>query len=111
MEILSAPCAGPARRGGGAGSGQLMGARPAAAVDRPRDFSALMEITARPDLVFVRGRGLLALGRCRARRYLDFVQGWAVNCLGHSHPVIAQALARQSARLINASPSFFNDQA
>jgi hypothetical protein len=58
-----------------------MGARPAAAVDRPHDFSALMEIAARPDLVFVRGEGSW-LWDDRGRRYLDFVQGWAVNSLG-----------------------------
>jgi acetylornithine/N-succinyldiaminopimelate aminotransferase len=42
------------------------------------------------------------------REYLDFVQGWAVNCLGHSHPVIVEALTRQARRLINCSPSFHN---
>jgi acetylornithine/N-succinyldiaminopimelate aminotransferase len=42
------------------------------------------------------------------REYLDFVQGWAVNCLGHSHPVMRRALQEQAARLINCSPSFYN---
>jgi len=45
------------------------------------------------------------------RRYLDYVQGWAVNCLGHCPPEIQEALARQSARLINPSPAFFNEPA
>ena len=29
-------------------------------------------------------------------RYLDFTAGWGVTCIGHAHPVIAEALARQS---------------
>ena len=42
-------------------------------------------------------------------RYLDFVQGWAVNCLGHSPPILAEALAAQAGRLITPSPAYFND--
>ena len=68
---------------------------------------ALMEITARPELVFVRGQGSW-LEDHAGRRYLDFVQGWAVNCLGHGHPAILDALARQSRELINPSPAFYN---
>ena len=36
------------------------------------------------------------------------MQGWAVNCLGHAPKVVAEALARQAATLINPSPAFFN---
>ena len=70
-------------------------------------FDALMEITARPPVVFVRGEGSF-LWDDSGKRYLDFVQGWAVNCLGHSPPVIAEALAEQSKRLLTPSPAFFN---
>lgn len=68
---------------------------------------ALMEITARPELVFVRGDGSW-LQDHNGKRYLDFIQGWAVNCLGHGHPAIVEALARQSRALINPSPAFYN---
>ena len=71
---------------------------------------ALMEITARPDLVFVRGEGSW-LWDNQGRRYLDFIQGWAVNCLGHCPPVITQALAEQSRLLISPSPAFHNEPA
>ena len=70
----------------------------------------LMEITARPEIVFVRGEGSWLWDHA-GRRYLDFVQGWAVNCLGHSPAVLAEALARQARTLITPSPAFFNDQA
>src|SRR5215475_7391413 len=54
-------------------------------------FDALMNITARPQTVFVRGEGSY-LWDDGGKRYLDFIQGWAVNCLGHSPPCIADAL-------------------
>lgn len=69
---------------------------------------SLMDITARPQLVFVRGQGAW-LWDNEDRRYLDFVQGWAVNCLGHCPPVISDTLARQAARLITPSPAFYNE--
>jgi acetylornithine/N-succinyldiaminopimelate aminotransferase len=75
-----------------------------------QDTQWVMETAKRPALVMVEGHGSW-LTDSEGRRYLDFVQGWAVNCLGHSHPVIAEAVTRQAARLINPSPSFFNDQA
>ena len=68
----------------------------------------LMEITARPPLVFVRGKGSW-LWDHEGKRYLDFVQGWAVNCLGHSPAVIVDALAEQSRKLITPSPAFYNE--
>ena len=71
-------------------------------------INALMEVTARPPIVFVRGEGSW-LWDSEGRRYLDFVQGWAVNALGHSPVPIAKALAEQAATLVNCSPAFFNE--
>ena len=71
-------------------------------------FDALMDITARPEVVFVRGEGAY-LWDHTGKRYLDFVQGWAVNCLGHSPAVVADALAAQAKRLLTPSPAFYND--
>src|SRR4029078_6000592 len=70
-------------------------------------FDSLMDITARPPPVFVRGEGSF-LWDDNGRRYLDFIQGWAVNCLGHSPPIVAEALARQAKLLLTPSPAFFN---
>ncbi len=75
-------------------------------IDR-RGRDALMEITARPDLVFVRGEGSW-LEDHTGKRYLDGIQGWAVNCLGHGHPAIIDALQRQARQLLNPSPAFYN---
>lgn len=71
------------------------------------DFSAVMEITNRPPIIFSRGEGSW-LWDTGGRRYLDFIQGWAVNCLGHCPPVVARVLAEQSAQLINCSPAFYS---
>jgi acetylornithine/N-succinyldiaminopimelate aminotransferase len=71
------------------------------------DVAALMEITSRPEPVFVRGRGSW-LWDSRGVKYLDFIQGWAVNCLGHCAPAVVEAICAQAATLINCSPAFYN---
>jgi len=69
-------------------------------------FDALMEITARPPTVFVKGEGSY-LWDDAGKRYLDFIQGWAVNCLGHSPPAVAEALAAQAKLLLTPSPAYY----
>ena len=70
-------------------------------------FDALMDITARPQTVFVRGEGSY-LWDDTGKRYLDFIQGWAVNCLGHAPAVVADAVAAQAKLLITPSPAYYN---
>ncbi len=69
---------------------------------------SIMFTTNRPDLVFVKGKGSY-LWDATGKKYLDFIAGWAVCALGHSHPVISSTLKKQSRRLINPSPSFYNE--
>ncbi|HLV28095.1 MAG TPA: acetylornithine transaminase [Burkholderiaceae bacterium] len=69
--------------------------------------SALMDIVARPELMFVRGEGSWVEDHT-GKRYLDFIQGWAVNSLGHCPPAIRRALEEQGSQLINPSPAFYN---
>lgn len=71
------------------------------------NVNALMEITSRPEIVFVRGQGSW-LEDHNGKRYLDFIQGWAVNTLGHCPPEIVEALNAQARTLINPSPAFYN---
>jgi acetylornithine/N-succinyldiaminopimelate aminotransferase len=71
-------------------------------------FGALMEITSRPPVVFVEGRGSWLRDQS-GKDYLDFIQGWAVNCLGHCPDAITNAITAQAARLLNCSPSFYNE--
>ena len=84
---------------------QTLPAAPAQAdADLDRD---LITVTTRSPTVFVDGQGSWLTDE-GGKRHLDLVQGWAVNSLGHSPAVVAQALARQSARLLNPGPAFHN---
>jgi acetylornithine/N-succinyldiaminopimelate aminotransferase len=67
----------------------------------------VMNVAARPDIVFVEGRGSWLIDST-GRQYIDFMQGWAVNTLGHAHPALVTALIRQAGTLINCSPAFHN---
>jgi acetylornithine/N-succinyldiaminopimelate aminotransferase len=43
------------------------------------------------------------------RRYLDLGGGIAVNCLGHAHPAITEALIEQSQKLIHVSNLYYTE--
>jgi acetylornithine/N-succinyldiaminopimelate aminotransferase len=60
----------------------------------------------RQRVVIERGRGSLVWDTHGAR-YLDFTSGWGVTCLGHAHPVIVDALYRQSSKVIQNPNSGF----
>ncbi|HLU00816.1 MAG TPA: acetylornithine transaminase [Burkholderiaceae bacterium] len=70
-------------------------------------MNALMDIVARPELVFVRGEGSWIEDH-NGKRYMDFIQGWAVNSLGHCPPAVRRALEEQAGLMINPSPAYFN---
>lgn len=68
---------------------------------------ALITINSRPDTVMVQGQGSWLVDEA-GKRYLDLVQGWAVNSLGHSPALLAEALSEQAGRLLNPGPAFYN---
>jgi acetylornithine/N-succinyldiaminopimelate aminotransferase len=57
-------------------------------------------------VVLVKGRGARVWDD-KGKEYLDFVGGWAVNCLGHAHPVVVKALTEQAKWLIHTSNQFY----
>jgi len=57
-------------------------------------------------LTLVKGQGARVWDEDN-REYLDFVGGWAVNSLGHCHPVVAEAVTTQVHTLIQTSNSFY----
>src|SRR3989442_13605093 len=67
----------------------------------------VMKVTKRPSVQMVEGKGSWLRDE-DGRTYLDFVQGWAVDCLGHAHPAMLQALSTQASRLISCSLSYYN---
>ena len=69
--------------------------------------TSLMDITTRPDTVFVKGHGSWIYDS-DGKAYLDFIQGWAVNCLGHSPAALVAAINDQAGTLMNASPAYYN---
>src|SRR2546428_296421 len=91
--------------------GTLVEGEPTRALEVPamnHDLDHVMKITHRPPTVMAEGSGSW-LRDSEGREYLDFVQGWAVNCLGHPHPVVLEALQVQAQRLINCSPAYHNE--
>ena len=66
----------------------------------------LMSTVERLPVTLVRGQGARVWDE-DGREYLDFVGGWAVNSLGHCHPVVVQAVTEQVNNLIQASNQFY----
>lgn len=60
------------------------------------------------DLAFSRGAGS-HVWDVHGRRYLDLGGGIAVNCLGHAHPAINDALVQQARRLIHVSNLYYHE--
>ena len=61
----------------------------------------------RQPVVLVKGEGTRAWD-ADGKEYLDFVAGWAVNQLGHCHPVVTKAIADQAATLMQVSNQFYS---
>jgi acetylornithine/N-succinyldiaminopimelate aminotransferase len=74
--------------------------------EKASGVDALMVTGKRFPVAMVEGHGSYLFDE-NGRRYLDFIQGWAVNCLGHSPAVIAEAVSAQSKRLVNCGPVFY----
>ena len=68
----------------------------------------LLNVYNRFNVSFVKGKGVY-LYDDKGNEYLDFVSGIAVNCLGHAHPVIANALKKQGETLIHISNLYYSD--
>lgn len=66
-----------------------------------------MPVFGAPQIMFVRGSGT-ELWDSDGKRYLDFLGGLAVIGLGHSNPVVAEAIARQAGELLHVSNLFAN---
>jgi len=65
-----------------------------------------MQAVKRLPVTLVRGQGA-RVWDTEGKEYLDFVGGWAVNILGHCHPVVVEALVGQAKTLIQASNQFY----
>ena len=66
----------------------------------------LMHTVERIPIVLVKGQGSRVWDE-DGKEYLDFVAGWAVNSLGHCHPVVVKAVTEQVQTLIQTSNQFY----
>nr|WP_306296798.1 aspartate aminotransferase family protein [Candidatus Entotheonella palauensis] len=66
-----------------------------------------MQCARRQPIVLVRGEGTRVWDE-HDKAYLDFTAGWAVNNLGHAHPVLANVIAEQAHTLLQTSNQFYN---
>ncbi len=65
-----------------------------------------MQVVVRVPVTLVRGKGGWVWAY-NGNVYLDLGGGWAVNSLGHCHPVVADAVAEQAHTLIQTSNQFY----
>ncbi len=78
--------------------------------DNGASYCPFIPVFGAPQVMFAKGRGT-ELWDTNGKRYLDFLSGLAVTSLGHSHPVVTDALARQADTLLHVSNLFANPNA
>jgi predicted acetylornithine/succinylornithine family transaminase len=66
-----------------------------------------MQVVLRTPVTLVKGKGA-RIWDDKGKEYLDFVAGWAVDSLGHCHPAVADAVARQAHTLIQVSNQYYS---
>ncbi|RMF09450.1 MAG: aspartate aminotransferase family protein [Alphaproteobacteria bacterium] len=75
--------------------------------DDPKEanISPILPTYTRADLAVERGEGVY-LYDTTGKQYLDFATGVAVNCLGHCHPHLVEALEQQARRIWHCSNNY-----
>jgi acetylornithine/LysW-gamma-L-lysine aminotransferase len=68
----------------------------------------LARFYARRPIAIVNGRGALVFD-AEGREYVDCAGGYGTCIIGHAHPVVAEAIARQARKLISCHGSTYND--
>ena len=74
---------------------------------RALESQHVLQVYRRLPVVFDRGHGV-RLTSDSGRTYLDFISGIGVASLGHAHPGLAEALARQASTLLHTSNLYFH---
>jgi acetylornithine aminotransferase/acetylornithine/N-succinyldiaminopimelate aminotransferase len=74
---------------------------------RAAEARLLLSTYDRNPILFVGGEGVHIIDE-QGERYLDLLSGIGVNALGYSHPVIEEAIARQSRALIHISNLYYH---
>jgi acetylornithine/N-succinyldiaminopimelate aminotransferase len=74
---------------------------------RAAEARLLLSTYDRNPILFVGGEGVHIIDE-QGERYLDLLSGIGVNALGYGHPVIEEAIARQSRALIHISNLYYH---
>ncbi|MGO4599801.1 acetylornithine transaminase [Terrabacter sp. 2RAF25] len=75
-----------------------------------RYAGAMVQVFGTPQLVLAEGHGCWVTD-VDGKRYLDLLSGIAVNALGHGHPALVQAVAKQAESAIHVSNFFTSEPA
>ena len=75
-----------------------------------RYAGAMVQVFGTPQLVLASGHGCWVTD-VDGKRYLDLLSGIAVNALGHGHPALVQAVAKQAESAIHVSNFFTSEPA
>jgi acetylornithine/N-succinyldiaminopimelate aminotransferase len=75
---------------------------------RATEAKLLLSTYERNPILFVGGEGVHIVDE-NGTKYLDLLSGIGVNALGYNHPVIEEAIARQSRALIHTSNLFYHE--
>ncbi|MGE4274328.1 MAG: acetylornithine transaminase [Desulfitobacterium sp.] len=67
-----------------------------------RGQGVIMNTYGRLPMAIVKGKGTMVWDT-EGKQYLDFVTGLAVNSLGHSHPVVVEAIQKQAEEILHTS--------
>lgn len=70
------------------------------------DKQYYMPVFARYPLVLSHGEGPYVFD-IEGKKYIDFLAGIAVNILGHAHPQLVEAIARQAGKMIHCSNLYY----
>nr|WP_316967109.1 acetylornithine transaminase [Candidatus Methanocrinis natronophilus] len=73
-----------------------------------REKAAVVQTYTRQPIFLVRGSGA-RVWDASGREYIDFVAGIAVNNVGHCHPAVVGAIARQAKELIHTSNLYYTE--
>jgi acetylornithine/LysW-gamma-L-lysine aminotransferase len=76
---------------------------------RERELRHASGVYAKRDLTLVRGEGVWVWDD-QGRRYIDCTGGYGTANLGHAHPAVAEAIARQASTLAACPELFANDR-
>jgi acetylornithine/N-succinyldiaminopimelate aminotransferase len=73
-----------------------------------RDARYFLPVVRRHPVALSEGRG----SRVRdvtGREFVDLMAGWGVNCIGHCHPTLVEAISRQAGRLMQTTNIFYTE--